>query len=412
MPTLVLKPGREKALLRRHPWIFSGAVARVQGHPGPGETVTVVDAQGRFLAQAAYSPQSQIRARVWTFRQDEVIGPAWFRQRLQNALALRAAALPPDDTGRRLVFAEADGLPGFIADRYGDTVVVQFLSAGAEFWRGTILDALRDLVPAAHYYERSEGEARRLEGLPPRRGPLLGTPPPPERVPIREGGLTFTVDVQHGHKTGFYLDQRPNRALVRAWARDRRVLDVFAYTGGFSVNALAGGAAQVTALDASADALALAAAHVRLNALPADRFTPLEGNAFQVLRAFVQQGRTFDLIVLDPPKFASRAAQVPKAARGYKDINRLAFLLLAPGGVLFTFSCSGALERDLFQKIVADAALDAGRSGHILADLGQGPDHPIPLAYPEARYLKGLLVWVGDGLRAGRADANPPAPPG
>lgn len=394
MATLVLKPGRDKALRRRHPWVFSGAVARVQGRPGPGETVTVVDARGRFLAQAAYSPQSQIRARVWTFRDDAVIGPAWFRERLQQALALRQAVLPPADTGQRLVFAEADGLPGLIVDRYADTVVVQFLSAGAEFWRAAIVQALRDLIPVRHLYERSEGEARALEGLPPRRGPLADTPPPPSAVTIHEAGLTFTVDVYHGHKTGFYLDQRPNRALVRAWARDRQVLDVFAYTGGFSVHALAGGAAEVWAVDASAAALERAAAHIAANGLPQARFHAQVGNAFEVLRAWVQQQRAFDLIVLDPPKFASRAAQVPKAARGYKDINRLAFLLLRPGGLLFTFSCSGALPRDLFQKIVADAALDAGRTAHIVADLSQGPDHPIPLAYPEARYLKGLLVRV------------------
>ncbi len=394
MPTLVLKPGREKALLRRHPWVFSGAVARVRGNPGPGETVTVVDAQGRFLAQAAYSPASQIRARVWTFRQDEVVGPAWLRARLARAIARREAVLPPGDTGRRLVFAEADGLPGLIVDQYGDTVVVQFLSAGVEFWRAALLDALADLLPARHFYERSDAEARRLEGLPPRTGPLLATPPPPPRVGFHENGLLLEADPRQGHKTGFYLDQRPNRALVRRWAQGRRVLDVFAYTGGFSVNALAGGAAQVLALDASAAALAQARRHVALNALPAERFAVQQGDAFQALRAMHHAGRTFDLIVLDPPKFAFRKEQVPRAARGYKDINRLAFLLLEPGGFLFTFSCSGVLPRDLFQKIVADAALDAGREARILADLGPGPDHPIPLAYPEARYLKGLWVQV------------------
>jgi len=224
MATLVLKPGRDKALRRRHPWVFSGAVARVRGNPGPGETVTVVDADGRFLARAAYSPKSQIRARVWTFRPDEPVGPALFRDRIARALALRRATIPPQDTAYRALFAESDGLPGLIVDRYNDVVVLQFLSAGVEFWRPALLDAIRDALPAKYYYERSDVDVRRLEGLRPRRGPLLGTPEPPTPVIIHEGGLTFGVDVRTGHKTGFYLDQRPNRARVRQMAQGREVL--------------------------------------------------------------------------------------------------------------------------------------------------------------------------------------------
>ncbi|NPA26867.1 MAG: class I SAM-dependent rRNA methyltransferase, partial [Chloroflexi bacterium] len=280
MATLILKPGREKALLRRHPWVFSGAVAKVRGHPGPGETVTVVDHQGRFLARAAYSPKSQIRARVWTFREDEPVGPELFRRRMQQALALRRAIVPREDTAYRAVFAESDGLPGFIVDRYADVVVLQFLSAGAEFWRAALLDAVRELLPATYYYERSDVAVRELEGLRPRRGPLLGTEEPPNPVFIREGGVQFGVDVRTGHKTGFYLDQRLNRAWVRRLAKGRDVLDVFAYTGGFTVNALVGGARHVTTVDVSATALAQAKANVQLNRLDPERVTWVEGDAF------------------------------------------------------------------------------------------------------------------------------------
>ncbi len=392
MPSLVLKPGREKALLRKHPWVFSGAVQRVRGQPGPGETVAVVSAEGRFLAQAAYSPHSQIRARVWTFREDVVVGPAWFEQRLQAARVRREGWLPPETTAYRVVFGESDGLPGLIVDRYEDTLVVQLLSAGAEYWRETWVELLARWPEVRHIYERSQGEARRLEGLEPRSGPLLGNPP--ERILYREHGLTFVADIVQGHKTGAYLDQRENRRLVMGLARDREVLDVFCYTGGFTVYALAGGAAHVTAVEVSEAALAQAREHVRLNHLPEDRVTWLRGNAFEVLRDLVAQKQRFDLIVLDPPKFAARADQVPQAARGYKDINRLAFLLLRPGGYLVTFSCSGHLTPELFQKIVADAALDAGREAHILQRLFQAPDHPVALPYPEALYLKGLVVRV------------------
>ena len=392
MASLLLKPGREKALLRRHPWIFAGAVARVKGRPAAGETVAVLTAEGRFLAQAAYSPHSQIRGRVWTFRDDEVIGPAWFQARLEAARRRRQGWISPETTAYREVFGESDGLPGLIVDRYQDTLVVQFLSAGAEYWRETLVDLLRQWPDVHHIYERSDTEARRLEGLEPRIGPLYGHPP--EKVRYRENGLVFTADIQRGHKTGAYLDQRENRRVVRALAAGRTVLDVFCYTGGFTVHALAGGAASVTAVDASSEALNLARQNVAHNHLPTDRVTWVRGNAFEVLREMVREGRTFDLVVLDPPKFAFRADQVHRAARGYKDINRLGFRLLKPGGVLVTFSCSGHLDPGLFQKIVADAALDAEREAHIMQRLFQGPDHPVALPYPEAAYLKGLVVQV------------------
>ncbi len=395
MASVILKPGREKAVLRRHPWVFSGAVQKVKGHPGPGDWVSVLDSRGRFLAWGTYSPRSQIRVRLWAWEEGALLTPGLLRQRLHAAYARRQAWLDPEHTNAyRVVFGEADGLPGLIVDRYADTAVVQFLSVGVERWRETLADLILELPGIARVYERSDSEVRHLEGLEPRQGPLRGEAPP-DRLRIRENGLAFWVDVQHGHKTGFYLDQRPNRQFVRTLAAGRRVLNAFAYTGGFAVYALAGGAASVLSVDTSADALALGRENVALNALPDERALWLEGDVFAVLRDFHRRGERFDLIILDPPKFAATAAQVPRAARGYKDINRLAFLLLEPGGVLVTFSCSGGVDAALFQKIVADAALDAGVEGRIVARLTQGPDHPVALPYPEAAYLKGLVVTVG-----------------
>ena len=395
MPTLILKPQREKALLRRHPWVFSGAVAKVKGNPAPGDTVVIADHRGQFLAWGAYSPTSRIRARVWSWQESDVIAPEFFQRRVQAAVARRAAWIGPDTDAYRLVFAEADGLPGVIADRYGDTVVVQFLSAGAEAWREAITAALVEATGATRVYERSDAEVRRLEGLAPRTGALHGDKPP-DRVRIAENGRAFWVDVRHGHKTGFYLDQRENRAWVGAHARGRRVLNAFAYTGGFAVYALAGEAADVLSVETSAEALALAQENLTLNGLPAAKAAFVQDDVFHLLRKYHSEGQKFDMVILDPPKFAPTAAQVKRAARGYKDINRLAFHLLPPGGLLVTFSCSGGLDAALFQKIVADAAVDAGVEARIVARLTQGPDHPVALNYPESAYLKGLVVEVGD----------------
>jgi 23S rRNA (cytosine1962-C5)-methyltransferase len=386
MPIILLKPGREKSLLRRHPWIFSGAVARLDGTPEPGDTVEVRAAGGEFLARAAYSPVSQIRARVWTFDESELVDADFFRKRITRAIGARAAA--PTDA-MRLIHAESDGLPGLIVDRYADTLVVQFLSAGAEFWRETVADILVKLTGLACIYERSDADVRELEGLPMRVGPLRGDPP--ETLTITENGLQFSVNLAQGHKTGFYLDQRLNRQSLRYLVRGRDVLDCFCYTGGFTVNALAGGAKSVLSVDASADALALCKSNVVINDLPADRHQVQEGDVFQLLRKFRDEARSFDLIVLDPPKFAPTAAQAEKAARGYKDINLLAFKLLRPGGLLVTFSCSGGVDAALFQKIVASAALDAGVDAQIIEHLEQAPDHPISLHFPEGAYLKGLV---------------------
>ena len=386
MNKLLLHPGREKSLLRRHPWIFSGAVARVDGTPRPGETVLVADSRGRFLAFAAYSPASKIRARVWSFDEEDTIDAAFFRRRIDAALK-RRAGIPSN--AYRLVHAESDGLPGFIADKYDETLVLQFLSAGAEYWRETLTDALLDATGLRLAYERSDVEVRRLEGLPLRAGALRGAPP--DRVLIEEYGARFLVDIARGHKTGFYLDQRANRFRVGALVEGREVLNSFSYTGGFTIHALRGGAKSVVSIDSSADALSMEVENLRRNGMNAAASERIEGDVFQVLRKFRDARRAFDVIILDPPKFAPTAAQAAKAARGYKDINLLAFKLLRSGGILATFSCSGGISDSLFQKIVADAALDAGVNAVILARLAQDKDHPVSLNFPEGAYLKGLI---------------------
>jgi len=391
MHKLILKAGREKSLKRRHPWVFSGAIAKVQGSPGPGETVGVWSATGEFLALAAYSPASQIVARVWDWKEGAIDG-AFFMNRIARAVAQRQPLLDENSTNAlRLVHGESDGLPGVVADRYGDTIVVQLSSAGAERWRDAIADALLEAGAAKRVWERSDADVRELEGLPPVTAALRG-PREPTRIAVTENGIRFAVDLEHGHKTGFYLDQRDNRRRLREFARGRDVLDGFCYSGGFALNAVAGGAKSVTAVDSSADAIALARGNADANKLAQPEW--MEGDVFLLLRKFRDQARQFDLIVLDPPKFAPTAAHAEKASRAYKDINLLAFKLLRPGGLLATFSCSGGVSADLFQKIVAGAALDAGVDARITERLGPGADHPVALNFPEGDYLKGLICRV------------------
>lgn len=393
LPRLTLSPGREKSLLRRHPWIFKGAVRSVSGDPQAGDTLEVRAHDGRWLAWAAYSPASQIVARVWSFDRSQSIDAAWLRARLTAAVGRRGGALAHPSTGCRLVFGESDGLPGVIVDRYGSLLVLQLLSAGAERWRDAWIEGLHALFPQAALYERSDASVREKEGLPSRVGPLSGASPDGP-VTIQEGPARFLVDVRSGHKTGFYLDQRPSRAWVRDHARGASVLNVFCYTGAFGVVAGLGGAASVTQIDSSSDALRLAAENLRENSLPAPDEGLLRGDAFSVVRDLVGEGRRFDLVILDPPKFIESKAQMAGGTRGYKDINRVALGLVNPGGRLLTFSCSGLLDAALFQKIVADAALDAGREARIVDRLFQGEDHPTLLSFPEASYLKGLVLRV------------------
>jgi 23S rRNA (cytosine1962-C5)-methyltransferase len=390
-----LKKGREKSLQRRHPWLFSGAVEKVTGNPAAGDTVDVHDAAGKPLARAAYSPSSQIRARVWSFDVSATIDETFFRKRLQHALSLRAQ-LPAakHSNAMRLVHGESDGLPGLVVDAYADVLVAQFLSAGAERWREPILDLLKELSGCEAIFERSDAEVRKLEGLGPRVGFARGNRSA-SRCPIVEYGLNFHVDVEQGQKTGFFLDQRENRQRVRALADGREVLDGFCYTGGFAIAALAGGAKRVTALESSAPALEVARENLAANPLDAGKIEFVQADVFAHLRTLRDRAAKFDMVILDPPKFAPTAAQARNAARAYKDINLLAFKLLAPGGLLATFSCSGGVPADLFQSIVAGAALDAGAEAKIIERFGAAADHPVALEFPEGDYLKGLLILRG-----------------
>ena len=393
MKTATLKPGREKSLLRRHPWLFSGALREPDQPLASGETVRILDAAGKALAVGAWSSASQLRVRIWSFNPGQPVDGRFFRERLQRALALRASFVSGGQTAFRLVNAESDGLPGVIVDRYGDFLVCQFLSAGAEAAREMLVAELQRLISPAGIYERSDVEVRRKEDLQPRAGILTGAAPP-ENIEVRLHGLRFLVDVRKGHKTGFYLDQVQNHRLVLEHTRGVSVLNCFSYTGAFTVAALHAGADAVTNIDSSADALATAADNVGLNSLDAERVENVQGDCFDVLRRYRDAGRRFDMVILDPPKFVASAQQLQRGCRGYKDINLLALKILKERGLLLTFSCSGHVSPELFQKIVADAAQDAGRDARIVRFLSQSPDHPVALAFPEGRYLKGLLCYT------------------
>ena len=394
---LVLKPGKERSLQRRHPWIYDTAIGRVKGSPASGDTVAVRSHDGQWLALAAFSPSSTLRARCWSFAESDRIDAAWLAARVHEAVA-RRAHLTEASEALRLVFGEADGLPGLIADRYADQLVVQFQAAGVEAHREMLLDALVAATGCANIFDRSDSAGRAREGLPPARGVARGTEPP-ARIGIREHGRRSWVDVRAGHKTGYYIDQRDNRELASELARRARVqlgrpvtaLNCFCYTGGFSV-AVAASAGDVLSVDSSAEALALAQENWRLNGLPQAAGQWQAANVFDALRSLRADGRGFDLIVLDPPKFAASHHHVDRAARAYKDINLSALRLLSRGGYLLTFSCSGAIGVELFQKIVAGAVIDSGVEAQLLRRLAAGEDHPLRMTHPEGEYLKGLLL--------------------
>ncbi len=390
MKVIRLLPGKERAVLRRHPWIFAGAIAR--GGADSGETVRVESHEGQVLGWAAYSPASQIRLRMWSFDPAQRIDADFLHQRVRASIE-RRRELGIDLRAARLVWGEADGLPGLVVDRFADIAVVQLLSAGAERWRETLLQAVRACLPGLRIHERSDVGVREREGLPERSGWLHGDGA--TRVDIEEHGMRLHVDVATGHKTGFYLDQRDNRLRFRELVRERglrRVLNCYGYTGGFSLAALAGGASEVITVDSSGPALELAAEHLRDNGFDDARSKVREADVGRLLRELREAGERFDAIVLDPPKLAPTVAQAPRATRAYKDINRLALGLLRPGGWLFTFSCSGGIDAALFQSVVAGAAVDAGRDADIVQRVGAAPDHPLLLSFPEGEYLKGLLL--------------------
>ena len=390
MKTIRLKDGKERSLLRRHPWIFDGAIA--SGSADAGETVRVESQAGQFLGWAAFSPSSKIRARVWSFRQEQRIDASFFVARIAAAISARAL-FDIKSNGLRLIHGESDGLPGLVVDRYADTLVAQFSSCGAEKWKSVIVHALLEQTGLTRLYERSDASVRTLEGLPEVTGWIAGSGD--TDIIINEHDWKLSLNVAEGHKTGFYLDQRDSRQKFAAYARRlqfKQVLNCYSYTGGFTVAALAGGAGHVTSIDSSGPAIERARTNVALNGFDASRTTMLDADVNASLRQYLKEGRTFDAIVLDPPKFAPTVAYAERAARAYKDVNRLALGLLEPGGVLFTYSCSGGISADLFHKIVASAGTDAGVDAFISERMGGAPDHPMTVAFPEGEYLKGLVL--------------------
>jgi 23S rRNA (cytosine1962-C5)-methyltransferase len=385
---------RKKSVLRRHPWLFSGAVHMVEGAPEPGETVEIFSENQSWLARGAYSPLSQIRVRIWTFDEKEMIGHEFFHKKILRALNARRSLLDENQyNSYRVIFGESDGIPGLIVDRYGDFLVCQFLFTGVEYWKASIVEQLNRLLPNRGIYERSDVDVRKKEGLPAHKGVICGEEPP-DLIKIREGNIFYWVDLKNGQKTGFYLDQRDNRSYTSEYVKDKDVLNCFSYTGGFGIVALKAGAKKVLNIDTSETALDIASKNCELNSLDIHKMDNICGDAFEILRRFRDEGRQFDCIILDPPKLAESRMHLERAARAYKDINLLGFKLLRSGGVLISFSCSGNLDPNLFQKIVADAALDAQREALIVRYLHQASDHPIALNFPEAAYLKGIICKV------------------
>ncbi|WP_217522397.1 class I SAM-dependent methyltransferase [Vibrio metschnikovii] len=394
-PAIYLVKGRDKSLRRKHPWVFSRGISKVEGDPQLGETVDIYTHDGQWLAKAAYSPHSQIRARVWSFN-NENIDSDFFIKRIQQAQKLRDELIERDGvTGYRLIAAESDGLPGITIDKYDNYLVCQLLSAGAEYQKPHLIAALKHCFADCHIYERSDVAVRKKEGLEERVGVLHGEVPP-EVVVIEENGIKIRVDIVGGHKTGFYLDQRDSRQQSMKYVKDKEVLNCFSYTGGFGLYALKGGAKRVINADVSQPALDNAKMNAELNEfdISKKRAVFLNADVFKLLREYREQGTQFDVVIMDPPKFAESKAQLNGACRGYKDINMLAMQILKPGGTLLTYSCSGLMDQVLFQKIIADAALDAGRDVKFIERFEQAADHPVDTAYPEGFYLKGFACKV------------------
>ncbi|MFT6691018.1 MAG: 23S rRNA (cytosine1962-C5)-methyltransferase [Colwellia sp.] len=389
-----LNVGREKSLLRKHPWIFSKAVNKIKGNPMLGDTVDVFDSKGTWLAKGAYSPESQIRIRIWSFDEHEEIDRDFFFAKLQSAQARRDWFIAQGKlTGYRLIAGESDGLPGVTIDIYDNFVVCQLLSAGADFHRYTIVNCLTELYPGCHIYERSDVDVRKKEGLEPVTG-WLTEPQDSTECIIEEHGIKIHVNIATGHKTGFYLDQRDSRLAAGKFAKDKTVLNCFSYTSTFALHCAVNNAKEVINVDVSQDALDMGERNLALNGLSDANVSFVKEDVFKLLRRYREEKRTFDMIILDPPKFVESKAQLTGACRGYKDINMIAMQLLNPGGLLLTFSCSGLMEASLFQKVVADAALDAKRKAYFVERLQQAADHPISSNYPEGYYLKGLVCQV------------------
>jgi len=394
MPSIKLKRGRDKSIGRKHPWIFSGAIESVRDVRSNGETVEIISADGKHLGYGSFSKESQISVRMLSFNPEENPDEIFIKKRIKEALNFRDSIVDKSSTNAyRLINAESDNLPGIIVDKYSDYLVCQFLSAGAEFWKNIVIDALIELTDPICIYERSDVDVRDKEGLVKSKGIIFGKLPDLP-IEIIENGNKLLVDIVNGHKTGFYLDQRENRKIISDFARGRNILNCFSFTGGFSVYALKAGASKVINIDSSEEALSLAEKNLINNGFTNNQYENICEDVFKYLRKLRDSNQKYDLIILDPPKFAESVSQVEKASRGYKDINLLAMKLLNPNGILFTFSCSGHITRELFNKIISDAALDSGREVKIIKHLTQSPDHSISTNFPESLYLKGLVCNV------------------
>lgn len=392
---IILHESRDKSLKRKHPWIFSKAIKEVVNEPSNGADINIYDCNNNFLAVAAYSPNSQIRARVWSFNKDEKIDKDFFKAKILKSYEARKLMLEVTAMSAcRIIAAESDSIPGFIVDMYNNYLVLEVLSAGTEFHLKEIVAALREVFPEHNIYERSDVEVRKKEGLELRKGVIFGENPPTEIEITENENMKLLVDIENGHKTGYYLDQRDNRASLAKYCKGKSVLNCFSYTGGFSLYALKGRALKVANVDVSQRALDTAKRNIVLNHLDPGRVKFIKEDVFKFLRNEKAKNNKYDVIVLDPPKFAESRGQLDKACRGYKDINMLAASIINPGGYLMTYSCSGHMTPDLFQKVVADAILDANREGQIVEYLQQASDHPISTAYPEGLYLKGLVVRI------------------
>ena len=389
LPIIRLKEGRERSIKKQHPWIFSGAIKEIIGNPDIGDTVQIVEFNNTPLAVAAFSPHSQIAARVWTFDSSQKIDKNFIKEKIEQALIFRKKINLSHTNAYRLIHAESDNLPGIIVDKFNTGYVVQILSAGAEKWKDTLFEILQNTDTPSWIYEKSTDEVRVLENLPLREGFVFGNTDLP--ITINENGIQYYVNFAEGQKTGFYNDQRENRNLLQKFTKDKTVLDCFSYTGGFTLNALAAGAKDIVSIDSSQEALQILEQNIALNNFSPDKVEILQTDVFKMLRKFRDQAKSFDVIILDPPKFAPTNKHVTKAARAYKDINLLAFKLLNPGGTLFTFSCSGGVDAKLFQQIIAGAALDAKVDAAISHRMTQSACHPISLNFPEGDYLKGLI---------------------
>ena len=395
MAKVIIKQEICKTLKYRHPWIFSGAIKRIEGAPAAGETVEIYTEKNEFVGLGAYSPKSKIAIRMWSFEPGEKISKEFFAKKISHSIESRKKnQILLAGNSVRLVFAESDGIPGLIVDKFADYLVCQFLSAGVEYHKKVIIEVLQGLMPCTGIYERSDVEIREKEGLPLISGILAGTDPP-ELLEIEENNLKFYIDIKHGHKTGFYLDQRMNRSLVAEYAKGNEVLDCFTYTGGFSVSALNAGAKRVTSVDSSGPALEMVRKNIELNSLDSTKLELVEAKVAEQLRKYRDMGKQFDMIILDPPKFIYDRSHLEQAARAYKDINLLGIKLLKPGGILATFSCSQPMGEEMFQQMISYAAADANKNVQVLHKLWQSPDHPVAVNFPESSYLKGLLCRVG-----------------